>query len=117
MLIISSLSNIIHQRYILNAQTCYLVSSQALIELLDQVEDVISVESSLSKDDESHLDPERCPKADPVVRRSTANSEENRSTADSNLNFLVLEVCTNTFLHINSSCMGYEVSLVTVYLP
>lgn len=117
MLIIISLSKIIHQKYIFNAQICYLISSQALIELLDQVEDVISVESSFSKDDESHLDAERCPKADIDVRTLTANSEENRPTADSSLNFLVLEVCINTFLLINSSCTGYEILLVTVYLP
>lgn len=73
------------------------ISSQALIELLDQVEDVISVESSLCKDDESHIDAERCSKADLVVRSSPTNSEENSSTSDSNFNFLVLEVCTNTF--------------------
>lgn len=70
---------------------------QALIELLDQVEDVISVESSLCKDDESHLDAERRPKADPVVDHLPTNLEENRSTTDSNLNYLVLEVWTNTF--------------------
>ncbi|XP_057807552.1 DNA replication ATP-dependent helicase/nuclease JHS1 isoform X2 [Salvia miltiorrhiza] len=77
---------------------------KALIELLDQVEDVISVESlsskdrrsiaesSSSKDGRSHLDVEGCPRADLVVHYSTTNSEENRSTTDSNFNFLVLEV-------------------------
>ncbi|KAL1535834.1 DNA helicase [Salvia divinorum] len=65
---------------------------KALIELLDQVEDVISVESSSSKDAQSHLDVERYSKADVVVHRPTTHSEENRSTTYSNFSFLVLEV-------------------------
>lgn len=92
----------------------YLVSLQALIELLDQVEDVISVESSSCKDGKSHLDVERFPKADLVVHRPTTNSAENRSTTDSNINFLVLEVCTNTLSLINSPCLEYKF-LLKVY--
>ncbi|KAH6793808.1 DNA replication helicase [Perilla frutescens var. hirtella] len=65
---------------------------KALIELLDQVEDVISVDSSLRKGDESQLDAERCPKADLVGHPFSTKSKENRSTTESNFIFLVLEV-------------------------
>lgn len=70
-------------------------SSQALIELLDKVEDVISVKSSEFKDEETNTDAERCPKADLVLNHLLGKSEENRSSRDSNFNFLVLEVCTS----------------------
>ncbi|KAL8500568.1 hypothetical protein ACS0TY_020227 [Phlomoides rotata] len=65
---------------------------KALIELLDKVEDVISVESSVFKDEETHKDAGRCPKAELVLNHLLRKSEENRSSIDSNFNFLVLEV-------------------------
>ncbi|KAI3444863.1 hypothetical protein Pfo_001528 [Paulownia fortunei] len=65
---------------------------KAIIELLDQVEDVISVEHSLYKGKETFLDAERRPKADLIVNRLTSNSEEKKCSKDSNFNFLVLEV-------------------------
>lgn len=105
-----SFVNIKHQKYILNSQSLYLVSWQALIELLDQVEDVISVESSTSKDAQSHLDVERYSKADVVVHRPTTHSEENRSTTYSNFSFLVLEVGTNTFFVTHSPSWNTRLS-------
>ncbi|KAK4414336.1 DNA replication ATP-dependent helicase/nuclease JHS1 [Sesamum alatum] len=65
---------------------------KALIELLDQVEDVISGEHSICKDNEKLLDAERRPPADHVVNRLTTNSAENECSEDSRFNFLVLEV-------------------------
>ncbi|KAL0380005.1 UNVERIFIED_CONTAM: DNA replication ATP-dependent helicase/nuclease JHS1 [Sesamum angustifolium] len=65
---------------------------KALIELLDQVEDVISVEHSICKDNEKLFDAERRPTADHVVNRLTTNSEEKVCTEDSRFSFLVLEV-------------------------
>ncbi|KAL0429394.1 UNVERIFIED_CONTAM: DNA replication ATP-dependent helicase/nuclease JHS1 [Sesamum radiatum] len=65
---------------------------KALIELLDQVEDVISVGHSICKDNEKLLDAERRPTADHVVNCLTTNSEEKVCTEDSTFSFLVLEV-------------------------
>ncbi|KAK6140588.1 hypothetical protein DH2020_025671 [Rehmannia glutinosa] len=65
---------------------------KALIELLDQVEDVIFDEHSSCKVNETLLDAERRPKADLFVNRLISNSEETKCGRDSNFNFLVLEV-------------------------
>ncbi|KAK4410946.1 DNA replication ATP-dependent helicase/nuclease JHS1 [Sesamum angolense] len=58
----------------------------------DQVEDVISVEHSICKDNEKLFDAERRPTADHVVNRLTTISEEKVCTEDSRFSFLVLEV-------------------------
>ncbi|XP_022897892.1 DNA replication ATP-dependent helicase/nuclease DNA2 isoform X3 [Olea europaea var. sylvestris] len=65
---------------------------KALIEILDQVEDVISVEESVCKDEETFLEAERCPEADLAVNQLTINSNENINSKASNCYFLVLEV-------------------------
>lgn len=81
------------------------ISLQALIELLDEVEDVISVEHQLRKDNEAVLDAERSPKADLVANHLTSNSDDSKYSKDSDSSFLVLEVCTITYLLINSFYM------------
>ncbi|CAI9781645.1 unnamed protein product [Fraxinus pennsylvanica] len=65
---------------------------KALIEILDQVENVISVEESECKDEETLLEAERCPEADLAVNQLTINSNENINSKASNCHFLVLEV-------------------------
>ncbi|KAL2536685.1 DNA replication helicase [Forsythia ovata] len=59
---------------------------KALIEILDQVEDAISVEESVCKDEETFLE------ADLAVNHLTINSKENINSKASNCYFLVLEV-------------------------
>ncbi|XP_051146312.1 DNA replication ATP-dependent helicase/nuclease JHS1 [Andrographis paniculata] len=65
---------------------------KALIELLDQVEDVISVEPSSTIENETFLDVKRPPKANHALNHSTSNSEEHKCGRDSEFDFLVLEV-------------------------
>ncbi|XP_059451094.1 DNA replication ATP-dependent helicase/nuclease JHS1 isoform X1 [Corylus avellana] len=72
---------------------------KALLELLDQVEDVISVEDSLSSDMEAYSsksldrnDDEMPVKVDPAVERVAVDLPEEVTGASSNCNFLVLEV-------------------------
>lgn len=75
----------------------HVLYTQALIEILDQVEDVISVEESVCKDEETFLEAERCPEADLAVNQLTINSNENINSKASNCYFLVLEVSVYTF--------------------
>ncbi|CAA0842768.1 DNA replication helicase- putative [Striga hermonthica] len=63
---------------------------KALIELLDQVEDVMSVEHSSCKAKEMLLDDERRQNND--VNNWLNNSQQTQCSKDSNCNFLVLEV-------------------------
>ncbi|KAL6559283.1 hypothetical protein OROGR_004400 [Orobanche gracilis] len=65
---------------------------KALIELLDQVEDVMFVEHPPCQVKETLLDAERRPKTDLVVNNRLSNSEETKCSKDSHLIFLVLEV-------------------------
>ncbi|KAK4488581.1 hypothetical protein RD792_004347 [Penstemon davidsonii] len=67
---------------------------KALIELLDQVEDVISVEHC--KDDKTFADADTSLKPDLAAESSTRNSEENNCSKISNSNFLVLEVSSDS---------------------
>ncbi|KAL3833010.1 hypothetical protein ACJIZ3_007746 [Penstemon smallii] len=67
---------------------------KALIELLDQVEDVISVEHS--KDDKTFADADTSLKPDLAAESSTRNSEENNCSKISSSNFLVLEVSSDS---------------------
>lgn len=70
-----------------------------MLELLDQVEDVISVEDSLSSDMEAYSfkshdrnGDEMPVKVDPAVERVAVDLQEEVNGASSNCNFLVLEV-------------------------
>ncbi len=67
---------------------------------MDQVEDVISVEDSLSSDMEAYSskshdrnDDEMPVKVDPAVERVAVDLPEEVTGGSSNCNFLVLEVC------------------------
>ncbi|XP_073037531.1 DNA replication ATP-dependent helicase/nuclease JHS1 isoform X4 [Primulina eburnea] len=67
-------------------------NKKALIELLDQVEDVISVDPTIPKDRETSIGTERSFKADHVVNRLTHDSGGKKCNMGSDVCFLVLEV-------------------------
>ncbi|GFP90454.1 DNA replication ATP-dependent helicase/nuclease dna2 [Phtheirospermum japonicum] len=86
---------------------------KALIELLDQVEDVIFVEHSSSKVNETISDAERRPKTDLVINSQLSNSEETKSSKDSSFNFLVLEVSEK---HGSAESSGHQSSFKVLRL-
>ncbi|KAL3613640.1 hypothetical protein CASFOL_041714 [Castilleja foliolosa] len=78
---------------------------KALIELLDEVEDVIFVEHSSSNVKETISDAERRPNSDPVISSRLSNSEETKSSKDSSFSYLVLEVSEN---HGSAESSGHQ---------
>lgn len=70
------------------------LSFQALIELLDQVEDVISVEESVCDGLEAHSEIEKSNESASALRIQVTNSKSMDKDKVSNLHFLVLEVHT-----------------------
>ncbi|EYU40306.1 hypothetical protein MIMGU_mgv1a000280mg [Erythranthe guttata] len=106
---------------------------KALIELLDEVEDVISVdhslcksnetfldverrpnaEHSLCKSNETFLDAERYPKADLFANNLTSTSDDDKCRKDSDFNFLVLEVSEK---HGTGESLGPQSSIKVLHL-
>lgn len=78
-----------------------------MLDLLDQVEDVISVEEPVRKDPKAFLsktqgriDDERSIKCDSTVTALATGSTENVNREPPNIYFLVLEVCFS-IIHYN----------------
>lgn len=88
-------------------------NKKALIELLDQVEDVISVEPTIPKDRETLIVTERSLKADHVVNRLTHDSGGKNCNMGSDVSFLVLEV---TERHRPADLLGPQTSLKVLHL-
>ncbi|KAL7120847.1 hypothetical protein ACP275_02G147300 [Erythranthe tilingii] len=106
---------------------------KALIELLDEVEDVISVDHSLCKSNETFLDAERLPKAEHSLCKSneafldaerypkadlfannlTSTSDDDKCRKDSDFNFLVLEVSEK---HGTGESLGPQSSIKVLHL-
>ncbi|KAM7512220.1 hypothetical protein LguiB_011095 [Lonicera macranthoides] len=89
---------------------------KALLDLLDQVEDVISVEEPVRKDPKAFLsrtqgriDDERSIKCDPTVTALTIGSTENVNREPPNIYFLVLEVSEKRPIDSSGSQYPYKV--------
>lgn len=76
---------------------------QALIELLDQVEDVISVEPQCEEKIASHGH-DGPAKPDTVLQKLAENFSSSDKTKEPTIYFLVLEVC-QLFSYVNRSFM------------
>lgn len=78
-----------------------------MLELLDQVKDVISVEDSVlignkaySPTDQQINDTEMALKSSPLVPREAPVPQEKLTRSTSNHKFLILEVCLSSILKI-----------------
>ncbi|XP_073140812.1 DNA replication ATP-dependent helicase/nuclease JHS1 isoform X2 [Henckelia pumila] len=88
-------------------------NKKALIELLDQVEDVISVEPMIPKDSGTLIGTERSLKADHIVNRLTHDSGGKNCNMGSDVSFLVLEV---TERHRPAELLGPQMSFKVLHL-
>lgn len=85
--------------------TFVVVCMQALIEVLDQVEDVTSVEPTIPKDRGTLIGTERSLKADNVVNRFDTRFRRKNCHMGFDVSFLVLVVCIVSLL-TNILCMS-----------
>ncbi|KZV43646.1 hypothetical protein F511_00197 [Dorcoceras hygrometricum] len=88
-------------------------NKKALIELLDQVEDVISDEPAILKDSETLIGTEGPLKADHVVNQSTHDSGGKTFNTGSDATFLVLEVMER---QIPAESLGSQTSCKVLHL-
>lgn len=100
-------------KVILRQSQCFIglyILFQALIELLDQVEDVISVEPQCEEKIASHChDGPAKPTA--VLQKLAENFCSSDQRKESTINFLVLEVC-QLFSYVNRPFMRIMISLL-----